>query len=254
MSSTRKPRKRSRYAKQAVPDQPSRARKGTILDRVYGELRRAILSLELEPGSNLDESDFVSRLNVSRTPVREAFLLLANDGLVTISPNRGAYVSNIELSRVREFFEALEISQRVATRWAASRRTSKDLKAINKFRVAFETAARRKDVAAMIRSNIDFHTAIAASCSNSYVLAEYSYLLTLGFRLSQMSLKLPNNGASYHEGTNVDAIIDEHREMVSCITAGDAETADRLAREHVTLFRNRILRDLNRSLSAELIL
>ena len=104
----------------------------------------------------------------------------------------------------------------------------------------------------MIRSNIGFHTAIAASCSNSYVLAEYSYLLTLGFRLSQMSLKLPNSGTSYHEGTNVDVIIEEHRKMVSCITAGDAETADRLAREHVMLFRNRILSALNRSLSGEL--
>jgi DNA-binding GntR family transcriptional regulator len=252
MSTLRKPRKGSPHAKSDDLAGALRARKGTILDRVYGELRRAILNLELEPGSNLDESAFVVKLNVSRTPVREAFLLLANDGLVTISPNRGAYVSSIELSKAREFFEALEVLQRVATRWAASRRSTEDLKVINHFRIAFETAAKKKDIAAMIEANIGFHKAIAASCSNGYILHEYSHLLTLGFRFSQISLKLPGGESGYHDGTNVDSIIDEHREMVVCITAGDAETADRLARDHVALFRNRILSALSRSLAAEL--
>jgi DNA-binding GntR family transcriptional regulator len=234
-----------------LPEGPQ-LKKGTTLDRVYGELRRAILSLELEPGSNLDENDFVAALNVSRTPIREAFLRLANDGLVTISPNRGAYVSSIELSKAREFFEALEISQRVATRWAASRRMTEDLRIINRYRIAFEMAAKKSDIAAMIEANIRFHNAIAASCNNSYIQAEYRYLLTLGFRFSQMSLKLPGNAEGYHDGTNVAAIIDEHREMAICIKAGDAETADRLARDHVTLFRNRILSGLSRSGAAEL--
>ena len=127
------------------PSEEPKERKGNTLDRVYGELRRAILNLELAPGSNLDESDFVAQLNVSRTPIREAFLLLANDGLVTISRNRGAYVSSIELSRAREFFEALEVSQRIATRWSAARRTAEDLKAINHFRLMFEGAARKHE-------------------------------------------------------------------------------------------------------------
>lgn len=230
----------------------SKAKKGTTLDRVYGELRRAILSLELEPGSNLDESDFVARLNASRTPIREAFLLLANDGLVTISPNRGAYVASIELSKAREFFEALEVSQRVATRWAAARRTSEDIEAINRFRVAFETAAKRKDIAGMIEANISFHKVIAASCRNDFILSEYSYLLTLGFRLSQISLKLSDSHSGYHDRINVEAIIDEHRRIAAAIAAGDAETADQLARDHVALFRNRILKTLSQSLASEL--
>ena len=251
---------RTRKKKGPVPtrrtavEEESKGRKGTTLNRVYNELRRAILNLELTPGSNLDESDFVGRLNVSRTPIREAFLLLANDGLVTISPNRGAYVSSIELSQAREFFEALEISQRVATRWAATRRTAEDLKAINHFRLGFEAAARKNDVTAMTETNIGFHKAIAASCHNTYILNEYCYLLTLGFRFSQVSLRLVDDetGPGRYEGAHVDAIIDEHREMVVSITAGDAPNADRLGRDHVTLFRNRILSALSRSLATEL--
>jgi DNA-binding GntR family transcriptional regulator len=236
------------------PSQEPKERKGNTLDRVYGELRRAILNLELAPGSNLDESDFVAQLNVSRTPIREAFLLLANDGLVTISRNRGAYVSSIELSRAREFFEALEVSQRIATRWSAARRTAEDLKAINHFRLTFEGAARKNDVSAMIEANIGFHKAIAGSCHNAYILDEYTYLLTLGFRFSQISLRLTDeeSGPGHHEGVNVDAIVAEHREMVVAITTGDAEAADRLGRDHVTLFRKRILSALSRSLDTGL--
>jgi DNA-binding GntR family transcriptional regulator len=236
------------------PKEEPKERKGNTLDRVYGELRRAILNLELAPGSNLDESDFVAQLNVSRTPIREAFLLLANDGLVTISRNRGAYVSSIELSKAREFFEALEVSQRIATRWAAMRRTAEDLKAINQFRLMFESGARKNDVTAMIEANIGFHKAIAASCHNTYILDEYTYLLTLGFRFSQVSLRLTDEaaGSSHHDGANVDAIVAEHREMVVAITTGDVAAADRLGRDHVTLFRKRILSALSRSLDTGL--
>ncbi len=229
-------------------------RKGTTLDRVYAELRRAILNLQLAPGSNLDEVDFGARLKVSRTPIREAFQRLANDGLVTISPNRGAYVSSIELSRAREFFEALEISQRVATRWAAVRRTGEDLKALNHYCIGFELAAHKNDMSAMIEANLSFHRAIGIACHNSYIADEYFHLLTLGCRFSRVSMRLTDDesGPARHEGANVDAIVEEHRQMLASITAGDADRADQLGRDHVTLFRNRILSALSRSRAAEL--
>lgn len=232
--------------RRAAADNTTKERTGTT-DRVYAELRHAILNLQLAPGSNLDELDFVARLNVSRTPIREAFLRLARDGLVTHSPNRGACVSSLELSRAREFFEALEISQRVVTRWAALRRTGADLKAIDDYCIGFEAAARNHDLSATIEANIGFHRAIGIACHNSYILDEYCHLLTLGSRFSRLALHL-----THDECADVDAAIEEHRQMIESIKTQDAERADLLARGHVTLFRNHVLSALCRSSAAEL--
>jgi DNA-binding GntR family transcriptional regulator len=228
-------------ASRVPPSAQIDSRKGTALGKVYAELRRAILCLELEPGSNLDEAELVMRLGVSRTPIREACLLLANDGLVTLSPNRGAYVATVDLANTREFFEALEVSQRLATRWAASRRLEEDVNQIETFRLRFESAVVRADVGAMIESNIGFHVAIGTSCRNCYVSAEYSYLLTLGFRLSQLSLNSHDRNSGYYDAAHLEAIVQEHRLMAQSIVNQDAETADRLAREHVGRFRQKIL-------------
>jgi DNA-binding GntR family transcriptional regulator len=230
----------------------SKGRKGTALVKVYETLRGEILRLELEPGSNLDEGELVARLGVSRTPIREAFLLLANDGLVTLSPNRGACVTSVELTRAREFFEALEVSQRVATRWAALRRGPTDLQAIDRHRLAFEEAVVRRDVGAMIETNIEFHKAIAAACGNIHVLRQYTHLLTLGFRLSQLSLNSRERNSGYYDSAHLQAIVEEHRRMAASITHADAETADRLASEHVTRFRNKILAHLARTRAGEI--
>ena len=75
----------------SVKDTRPRA-KGTSTAWIYERLRRDILSLSIDPGEDLDEAGLVERFGMSRTPVREALIRLASDGLVELLPNRGAKV------------------------------------------------------------------------------------------------------------------------------------------------------------------
>ena len=74
------------------------------------DLRRAIIELELKPGSRLSEQDIATRLGVSRQPVREALIRLANSRLIEIRPHRGTVVARIS---AREMTEALFVRQSV---------------------------------------------------------------------------------------------------------------------------------------------
>ena len=75
------------------------------------------------PASDVNEASARSeQFGVSRTPVREALIRLASEGLITLLPNQGARVSSIELSDIAQMFEMLELTQRAVNRWCAARR------------------------------------------------------------------------------------------------------------------------------------
>ena len=77
----------------------------TIVDRVYAELERRIVTCELAPGSLLSEAELSMQLNVSRTPVGEALQRLAREGLVNILPRRGILVTDISVSEQVQLLE-----------------------------------------------------------------------------------------------------------------------------------------------------
>lgn len=85
----------------------------TASETVYSMLHRNIINLNLVPGTVMSEKDISEKMNVSRTPVREAFIRLSNEALVTVVPQKGSFVSKINLTRVKEerfLRESLETS------------------------------------------------------------------------------------------------------------------------------------------------
>lgn len=230
MSSARKPVKRP-LAKRT---------KGAGGETAYQALRERILSLALAPGADLEESALVASLGMSRTPVREAIIRLASEGLVTITPNRGARVASISLDEVRAFFEAFDLCQRAMTRLAAARRRPADLKRIEATGKAFETAARDGDAVAMAKTNFDFHMAIADASGNPWLARFFSDLLNQGMRLSHLALVYdPPVGRNPNQHGR--AIVEEHRRMVEAIAAGKPDAAEKLASAHTDLFRDRVV-------------
>lgn len=226
--------------------------KGTGTLRAYEEIRNQILDMVLDPGQSLDEAHFVKALGISRTPVREAFIRLAGDGLVDLLPNRGARVSMVDLSTVREFFEALDVNQRMVTRLAATRRTSDELKEIDKARLAFEDAAESGSVRAMVETNVVFHARIADACGNSFVARHYRHLLTLGHRLGRMALVYDGNEPGSRSSEHINRVIEEHRRMYASLVGGDADTAEQVAREHTETYSRRVRDYIGHSLAGEI--
>ena len=224
--------------------------KGTGSQRVYDNVREAILRLDLAPGANLDEAGLEHEFGVSRTPVREALIRLASDGLITLLPNRGARVATLDVGDLPPMFEALELAQRATLRWAAKRRSAADLETLRHTSAEFTDAARSRDVDRMTEANRDFHVAIGRACRNKYVAGLYETQLAISLRLARLVFaQAPLTGRSYR--SYYDEVIRQHAAMVAAIENKDARTADRLARDHTDLFRSRVMTHMQTSLAGD---
>lgn len=224
--------------------------KGTGARWAYQQILELILSNELEPGADLDEARLIELLGLSRTPIREAVIQLTAEGLVEVLPNRGARVSNIDLTVVREFFEALNATQRMVSRWAAIRRRKSDIEAIDGKRKEFEAAVARNDVEQMTRINADFHIAIGKAAGNSFIAKTYTQLLIFGMRLSRIALVYDD--ATEGKDKHIEKIIEEHRQLSTSIVTGDADKAEQLAGQHSELFRDRVMTFMSSNLASEM--
>lgn len=225
--------------------------KGTGAAYVYSQLRQDILDLSLAPGSDLDEAGLVERFGMSRTPVREALIRLAADGLVILLPNRGAMVATVDLMEFPRYVEALDLAQRAVTRFAALRRNHAELQSIVAARDAFERATRSKDSLVLTARNHDYHVAIANASHNVHIGELYCRLLDEGMRMLRIPFAFDpggSNGVAQH----VARIVKEHRAITAAIKAKDAERAESLAHAHTELFRSRFVQYLNQNLSDDI--
>ena len=106
------------------------------------DLRKRILSLDIEPGSDLDEVSLSKEYGISRTPLREVLHRLAGDGYVRLEENRGAKVASMDLSVLRVFFQTAPLIYCTVARQAAECRTSVQVAALKETQLAFAAAAK----------------------------------------------------------------------------------------------------------------
>jgi DNA-binding GntR family transcriptional regulator len=212
-------------AKRRNATAPRRVR-GAGAQTVYDKLRRAIFDMALLPGSALDEVSLSRQFAMSRTPVREALVRLAADGLVTALPNRSTIVAPIDFGRLPVYFEALTLMYRVTTRGAAQRRSAADIEAMRATQAAYVEAVNANDAQQMISTNRDFHLAIAVAAGNPYFTAWFSRLLDEGRRLLRLYYYASFDDHLPHR------YVEEHEEMIRAIERGEAERSDELATAH----------------------
>ena len=241
------PARRKQSPQRVVPR--VRPPKGRGASNVHVALRDEILHLGLRPGAKLDEMGLVRKFGISRTPVREALIRLAAEGLVFLLPNRGAQVAPLDLVDIAQYFEALELLQSAVNHWAARRRTKEDIAEIRRLRDLFRIAAEQYDQAAMIERNRDFHAAIGKAAQNPHVEAPYSALLNHGMRLNWICLDRFTAGDL---DKHLKQACVEHDQIVRVIEKGDAGAAEKLGRVHTNTFRQRLKDFLSDSLASEI--
>jgi DNA-binding GntR family transcriptional regulator len=203
---------------------PVRSR-GAAVRTIYEALKRDILELAIAPGDPLDEARLSERFSTSRTPVREALVRLAAEGLITTLPNRNTVVTAIDLANIPVYFDALCLMYRVTTRLAALHRTKADLVEIRKLQGAFARAVAAADVLGMIGTNRDFHLAIARAGRNKYFTEMSARLLDEGRRVLRIYYSTFNDHLPRE-------FVHEHEAIIDAIAAADADLADRLASDH----------------------
>ncbi|WP_275785301.1 GntR family transcriptional regulator [Pararhizobium gei] len=228
-----------------LENEPPRSR-GSGTQTVYGTLRQEILSMELAPGSPLDEVRLSERFGMSRTPIREAMLRLGSEGLVTTLPNRNTIVATIDFATLPPYFDSLTLMYRVTSRAAATRKDAVVMARIRKHQAEFEAAVNAQNAYAMIEANREFHVAIAELGGNPYYTGFFSRLLDEGRRILRLYYSTFDDRLPLQ-------YVQEHEDMIAAIEAGQVDEADRLASAHaaqiVRQIQDYVARDMNNALS-----
>ena len=153
-------------------------RSDTRENQVYRKVKDAILRRRLAPGHQLIESAIAQTLDTSRTPVRSALRSLAEEGLVSMVPNRGAFVVQPSLKEIQDAFFMREHLEDLAWELAAPRFELDDIKDMRRL-VAEETrAVRQKDFDHYLEINRLFHLMPAKKIGNLYMISFMEKLLT----------------------------------------------------------------------------
>ena len=156
------------------------ARPGKSLNRqgrVIAEMRRRIISGELEPGVSLSEIALAESFGVSRTPVREALKQLQTEGLVEIRPRVGTFVTTPSRREINELFDVKELLEGAAARLLALRGRVPELDLLEQNLVNADKAAVRDDRVAYAALVEEFHDLLIAGADNAKLEAHYRILM-----------------------------------------------------------------------------
>lgn len=198
-------------------------RRRTRADVVHDALRHLIVTLELAPGQLLSEKEMCDRFGVSRTPIREAFLRLAEHGLVTVAPQHGTFVAGISPKAVRLAHFLRENLEIPAIRRLAAQ-PAPDLSAARDILVAQKVAAARNDQAEFILLDDRYHEALFDAVDLSDVWA------VIQARKGHL------DRIRFIQGTvrgSVEVPLCQHEQILDALTAQDGNLAARLLKDHI---------------------
>jgi DNA-binding GntR family transcriptional regulator len=211
--------------------QPEAAGARSLSDQAYYRIRELIVSLELPPGSILNERDLMDRLGLGRTPVREALRTLARERLVEVYPRRGIFVSSVNVRDLAALSEVRFELESFAARLAAQRRTAVDLAECAALLEELDRTADEHDERTLIDLDQRLHRHVYYCAHNPFLertLNEY-YVLTL--RIWFLALD---------RVARLESAVHEHRDLLEAIRDGDPERAEAAMRRHVEGFERAI--------------
>jgi len=186
-------------------------------------IRQAILDGRIDPGSRLKEEELARELGISRTPVREALLMLQAEGLIETTPNRGAVVRTHDAADLIDLYQLRALLEGYAARLAAARVSEDELALLRESCDRFDRVA-GDDVRQLVEENLWFHSAIHAAAGSP--------------RLSDMVrrvIELPLVYRSYvwYSPDQKRISAHYHRQITNALSARDAERAELVMREHI---------------------
>jgi DNA-binding GntR family transcriptional regulator len=198
--------------------------RGSMPDAVAGALREGILDGTLAPGTWLREAEVARELKVSRTPVRDAFRILAAEGLVNINANQGAVVSPMTSDDVLELYVVRETLEGLAARLAARRAPQRYLDEFTALLADMKKAGDAGEIRELSGLNFKFHVVVLEAAGNRYLERTLTQLQNAARRFPDPTLGLPGRVAES---------IGEHVAIANAISKGDAAEAESLAIRHM---------------------
>ncbi|MGH3491167.1 MAG: GntR family transcriptional regulator [Actinopolymorphaceae bacterium] len=201
-------------------------RNASTRSQVYALLRRAIVSLDLLPGQALSENELAARYSVSRTPVREALIRLADEALVEVAPQLGTFVSRISVRDVVEIQFIRETLERASLPHAIKNITAADEASLRTLLVEQEEAGRKRDLHRWFATDESLHRTLLEIGGHPRVWPIVSSAKAHLDRVRMLSLPDPEILAE---------LLTQHRAIVDFVTAKQRKKADEVLTQHLRI-------------------
>jgi DNA-binding GntR family transcriptional regulator len=198
--------------------------------RAYEQIRERITTLELAPGSPLNEQKLAEELGMGLAPVREALKLLAHDSLVVITPRHGLYVADVDIPDLEQLSETRLALEGLSARLAAQRATPDDLVVLEALRQE-QANTPPEEPRRLFDIDHKFHQAVARAAHNKYLADSLERLFGLSQRLWYLALLGIGGQLGF-----LPSAVEKHLGLVEAIKAGDGDRAEEIMREHVAEF------------------
>lgn len=202
-----------------VPD--DLRRRGGLPDDVAAYIRRLILTGVLKPGTKIDQDAVGEALDVSRSPIREALVILGQEGLLDVTPRRGASVALLTPDDIIDHYELFGVVSGRAAERAADLLTDDQVDELARIQQAFRTAPDNAAAADLSKLNDEFHRIV-----NSCAPRRTRWLLRL------LERSVPADYYEFANGWN-DRAVEHHQAILDAIADHDAERARRAMEHHL---------------------
>lgn len=206
-------------------------------------LREAILSGDLPPGHVLGEQSLGKQLGISRTPVREALLLLRSEGLIEMPPNRPAVVRSFTADDLREMHSLRALLEGYAARTAAARLTEADIEALQESCERYEKLVRQdENLPKLAEENFRFHDTIVSAAASERLVS-----------MIRQVTAVPLIYKSYmtYSSENRETALEHHRAILAALVDRDPDRAELAMKSHVMWARDVALAHLSQLESPE---
>ncbi|WP_332671051.1 GntR family transcriptional regulator [Aromatoleum sp.] len=204
-----------------------------LYQEVAERLRERIFSHELPPGSWVDEQALADDYGISRTPLREALKVLASEGLVTLKPRRGCYVTEISERDLDEIFNVMALLEGQCAQLSARKATDADLLRLRDVHAKLEKAAGSGDIDGFFEANQAFHHTLQEIADNRWLLQVIEDLRKV--------IKLSRHHSLFGEG-RLEQSLAEHRDLLAALAGRDEQRAELLMRAHINSGRAALAR------------
>lgn len=197
----------------------------SLQDRIRLALEEELRSGQLQPGMAISEQDLCARFAASRTPVREALLLLAAKGMVRILPRAGIYVAHLDARELMAMMEGLAELEGVLARLAANRINAEQQERLAAALAQTAACAQAEDPIAYEQANARLHEIIYQASGNAFIIDQ----------TREVRLRIaPYRGQLFEKPGRLARSLAEHERVVEAILRGDSEAAAEAMRDHIS--------------------
>lgn len=199
-------------------------RRPALHAQVIDKLRRLIANGDIAAGERINELQIATSFRVSRTPIREAIKLLASEGLLELSPGRGARVRRLCREEIKEQFEVIGALERHAVELAAPRMMDADRAELAYLHETMTAAYAAGDAAAYFDANQRVHRFFVRVAGNATLAATHDAMTKRARRERPLTLA---------DAPRWSASMAEHSEIFAAVSRGDGERAGVLILDHL---------------------